>query len=101
MAEQYCGKLEKKLSQNNVEYFKGRVMGVPVVAFWGKKDPNSINVKLDVGLIKWIDDQDENQEKTPPVPNSNVHPIAEQVNEMPEGNPIPDTQEEELDDLPF
>ncbi len=69
MAEQYCGKLEKKLSKAGKEYFKGRVMGIPVVAFWGNKDPNSINLKLDVSLIKWIDEQDENQEKAPPVPD--------------------------------
>lgn len=59
MAEQYIGNLDKQVSKSNTEYFKGRIGNVPVVAFWGKKDPNRLNIKLDIGLIKWIDEQED------------------------------------------
>ena len=59
MSEQYVGKLKKQTSKNGKEYFKGMFGKVPVVAFWGRKDPDQINIKLDVGLIKWIDEQED------------------------------------------
>ena len=56
---QYIGNLKRHLSkENKTEYFKGRIGNVPVVAFWGRKDPEKLNIKLDVGLIKWIDEQE-------------------------------------------
>jgi len=61
MSEQYVGKLKKMTSQNGKEYFKGMFGKVPVVGFYGRTDPNQINIKLDVGLIKWIDEQDDKQ----------------------------------------
>ena len=59
MAEQYVGNLKKMQSKAGNEYFKGRIGKVPVVAFWGRKEPDTLNIKLDVGLIKWIDEQED------------------------------------------
>ena len=61
MADQYVGNLKKMESKAGNTYFKGMLGKVPIVGFWGKKDPNTINLKLDVGLIKWIDEQDEQE----------------------------------------
>ncbi len=80
MADQYVGKLKKEMSKNNAEYFKGFFGKVPVVGFWGKKDPNSINLKIDAGLVKWIDEQEEKTE---------------------EKKPVATAEAEEEDDLPF
>ena len=62
MSDQYFGTIKKAVSKNGNEYFKGHLGKVPVVGFWGKKD--NINFKLDVGLIKWIDEQEEDESKT-------------------------------------
>jgi len=66
MSEQYVGNLKREMSKGGKEYFKGMFGKVPVVGFWGKKNPNQINLKLDVGLIKWIDEkEDDNQGQAP------------------------------------
>jgi len=61
MSDQYVGNLKKMESKAGNTYFKGMFGKVPIVGFWGKKDPNTINLKLDVGLIKWIDEKDEQE----------------------------------------
>ena len=61
MAEQYVGNIKRMTSKGGKEYFKGKVGGVPVVGFYGRKNPDQINLKLDVGLIKWIDEQEDKQ----------------------------------------
>ena len=71
MSEIYVGKLEKKMSAGGKEYFKGWFGKVPVVAFWGKKDPNSINLKLDVSLAKYIDEQEDDPKDQPPAAQRN------------------------------
>ena len=58
MADQYVGKLKRNESKAGNEYFKGFFGNVPIVGFWGNKEPDSINLKLDVGFIKWKDEQD-------------------------------------------
>lgn len=63
MADQYIGKLNIKKSEAGNTYFKGFIGNVPVVGFYGKKDPDSINLKLDVSFIKWKDEQDEDKGK--------------------------------------
>ena len=70
MAEQYVGNIKRMTSKGGKEYFKGKVGGVPVVGFWGRKDPDQINIKLDVGLIKWIDEQEDKQKFGNPNPHT-------------------------------
>ena len=66
MSDIYVGKLTKQESKAGKEYFKGWFGKVPIVAFWGNKNPNDINIKLDVGKAKWIDEQEDN---APPTTN--------------------------------
>jgi hypothetical protein len=82
---QYIGNLKKMMSKNNTEYFKGKVGNVPVVAFWGRKDPDQLNIKLDVGLIKWIDEQEprekRDEQRTPQA--NNETPFGQQGDDEP------------------
>lgn len=78
MSEQYVGKLKKQTSKAGKEYFKGMFGKVPVVAFWGHKDPDQLNIKLDVGLIKWIDEQDDSTDK-PGAPATTEQPSDEHL----------------------
>jgi hypothetical protein len=67
MSDQYFGTVKKTESKAGNEYFKGNLGKVPVVGFWGKD--GNINFKLDVGLIKWIDDKEDDEK---PEVNANV-----------------------------
>jgi len=73
MSEQYVGNLKRTLSKGGKEYFKGFFGKVPVVGFWGKSNADQINLKLDVVLIKWIDEQeDDSKPGTRPEVNANI-----------------------------
>ena len=66
MAEQYVGKLKALQSKAGKQYFKGFLGNVPVVGFWGNKETETINLKLDVGYIKWKDEQDDTEKPQKP-----------------------------------
>jgi hypothetical protein len=72
MSDQYFGTIKKVQSKSGTEYFKGHLGKVPVVGFHGKDD--KINFKLDVGLIKWIDEQEDDGQ---PDPNQRREPQPE------------------------
>ena len=53
----YIGHIEKRTSKAGKEYFKGWIGNVPVIAFWGQKDPDKIYIKY----VLEIDDEKEGE----------------------------------------
>lgn len=88
MSEIYVGSLEKKQSQTGKEYFKGWFGKVPIIAFWGHKNPNKLNIKLDVSLAKYIDEKEDDPKNLPPQAQRNDSQQAQ-------------SEKQEPDDVPF
>ena len=62
MSDQYFGTVKKTIAKSGTEYYKGHLGKVPVVGFVGNE--GNINFKINVGLIKWIDEQEDETRKS-------------------------------------
>lgn len=54
----FVGKLIRKMSKNNKEFFVGSVGKFPIIANWGTKKPDEIYLKLDLDTANYRENKD-------------------------------------------
>jgi len=74
MADIYLGQLVQKTAQSGNTYFKGFIGKVPVVGFFGKNDATKINIKLDAGMVAYIDEKEDDDAPAKPAPQPAAEP---------------------------
>jgi|GEM_PF-4021143 len=49
------GNLKKEKSKTGTEYFTGYINNVPVLGFYKNNNSNTIDIRVDVEKVNWID----------------------------------------------
>jgi len=50
----FSGKLQRCVNKEGKEWFKGKIGGIPMIAFWGVKNPDNLYVTIDHKKISFL-----------------------------------------------